>query len=105
MPKPKQPPVNRQDLIQFVANNAGLSMSEAKVAVDTVLCGVVHLADNNPYLQIHGFGRFERRVRKARINKTPVGGGEPLMNEAYEVLWFQASPSLQISLEDDHEPA
>lgn len=101
MPKPKEPPANRQDLIQYVANNAGLSMSEAKTVVDTVLSGIVTLADENPYLQIHGFGRFERRIRKARVNKTPVCGGAPIINEGYEVLWFTASPTLQIALDDE----
>lgn len=101
MPKPKEPPANRQDLIQYVANEAGLSMSEAKNAVDTMLAGVVYLVDTNPYLQISGFGRFERRERSARVNKKPIAGGAPIINEAYETVWFTASPTLQISLGKD----
>lgn len=101
MPKPKEPPANRQDLIQYVANESGLNMSEAKKVVDTMLAGMIYLVDSNPYLQISGFGRFERRVRKPRVNKKPIAGGKPIVNEGYETVWFTASPTLQISLAKD----
>ena len=97
MPKPKEPPANRQDLIQYVANEAGLSMSQAKQVVDTMLKGIVHLVDTAPYLQISGFGRFETRDRKARVNLKPIAGGSPIVNEGYSTIWFRASPTLQIS--------
>jgi len=97
MPKPKEPPANRQDLIQYVANEAGLSMSQAKEVVDMTLKGIVFLVDNAPYLQISGFGRFEMRKRKARVNKRPIAGGAPIINEGYSTLWYRASPTLQIA--------
>ena len=90
----------RQDLIEFVAQQRGITQAEAKQVVFTVLSGIVFLADRSDYLMINGFGRFENRQRKGRLHSNSIQGGEKLIPPS-TVLWFTAAKGLKQVMEDD----
>lgn len=84
----------RQDLIEFVAQRHGISLNEAKQLVFSVLAGVVYLADHSDYLHISGFGRFENRHRKGRVQTNPIQGEAKVLPPS-TVLWFTAAQGLK----------
>lgn len=87
-------PANTQDLYERFANNAGVSMPEAKRLVDAFLGTVVELVDEFPYLQVRDFGNFEYRYRKEVVKKNALIG-DTVTQPAYETLHFKCARGLQ----------
>lgn len=94
-----KPTANIQDLIKHVSLALGVTRAEAKVAVETTLQGIVQLATDKNKLTLREFGRFELRMRKARINSRPIQG-KPTTIPAREILHF--TPSTLLTKEVDY---
>lgn len=88
-----KPTANIQDLIQHVYERHDLKKAEIKAIVEDTLQGIVQLATDKQKLTLREFGRFEVRMRKARINRKPIQG-EPSVIPAREVLHFTSSTLL-----------
>lgn len=88
-----KPTANIQDLIKHVAQQLNITRAEAKSAVESTLQGIVQLATDKNKLTLREFGRFELRMRKARINSKPIQG-EPTVIPAREILHFTSSTLL-----------
>ena len=69
--------MNRKDLVQTVAQEAGLSAAQADTAVSATLDAVVAAVAAGEKVSLSGFGTFEQRSRAARSGRNPQTG-EPL---------------------------
>ena len=65
-------PASRQDLIDHVASDLGLSKTAAKATVESVIAGIEQLAFARGSLSIREFGKFSARKRAARTVKSGV---------------------------------
>ncbi|MGL4821346.1 MAG: HU family DNA-binding protein [Bacilli bacterium] len=68
--------MNKTELINAVAEGAGLTKKDATKAVDTVLNSIVDALNKGEKVSIIGFGNFEVRERAARTGKNPQTGAE-----------------------------
>ncbi len=72
--------MNKSELVQKLADNAGLKKVDAQNAVDALFGankGIISSAlKKGDRVQITGFGTFETRKRKARMGRNPRTGKE-----------------------------
>ncbi len=90
--------MNKASLIDYVANDVGVTKREAKIVVESVFNGVVDGLSTDGKVAMVGFGVFElshRNARKARNPKT----GEEVDVPAKLVPKFRASASLKEQFE------
>lgn len=66
--------MNRKELVENVAQEAGLEAAQAEAAVTAVLGGVVAAVAKGEKVSLHGFGTFETRHRAARQGRNPQTG-------------------------------
>lgn len=66
--------MNRKDLVQTVAQEAGLSAAQADAAVTATLDGLVAAVAAGEKVTLPGFGTFEQRSRAARSGRNPQTG-------------------------------
>jgi nucleoid DNA-binding protein len=94
--------IERASLIQlteYVAEKSGCSKAEAKRRIETVLEGIVHLADEYPKLVLREFGKFENKVYKGYTHNATIGEAKEIPTR--RVLTFTSSPKLTQEVEDD----
>lgn len=68
--------MNREDLTEAVANAAGITKKQGKLAVDAVFEGITKALKKGERVQIIGFGSFSVRKRKAREGRNPQTGAK-----------------------------
>ncbi|MDQ6969507.1 MAG: HU family DNA-binding protein [Mariprofundus sp.] len=66
--------MNKADLINYVAENAGLSKISAADAVEAVLSGITSTLANGDSVSLVGFGTFSVADRAARTARNPRTG-------------------------------
>ncbi|MBE2209988.1 MAG: HU family DNA-binding protein [Xanthomonadaceae bacterium] len=86
--------MNKAELIDHVAQAAGLSKADAGRAVDAVLGGVTHALKSGDAVALTGFGTFEVRSRAARTGRNPKTG-EALQIAASKAPGFKAGKALK----------
>lgn len=92
--------MNKTELIAKVAQSAGLSMKDARGAVNAIFStvpreGIIATeVSKGKKVQITGFGTFERRNRKKRQARNPQTGA-PLMIPATKYPAFSAGKALK----------
>ena len=85
--------MNKQDLINYVAADTGLSKVEAKKAVESVFNNIKTALTKGDTAQFIGFGTFRVEHREARQGRNPQTG-EPMQIEAKNVVKFKAGKEL-----------
>ena len=68
--------MNKTQLRDAVAEQAGLSNADADRALDAVLTAVTTAVANGEKVTLPGFGTFEARERSARTGRNPQTGEE-----------------------------
>lgn len=93
--------MNKQELVQQVAERAGLTKQQAQAAVDAIFAveggAITECLRGGGKLSIPGFGSFSSRHREARTGRNPRTGTEvqiPASNSAA----FSAGKSLKDAL-------
>lgn len=92
--------MNKTELIQKVAKQAGLSMKDARGAVNAIFStvpreGIIATeVAKGKRVQLTGFGTFERRNRKKRKARNPQTGAE-IMIPATKYPAFSAGKALK----------
>ena len=81
------------DLIDYVADEAGLEKSAAKKAVDAVFTAIVDAAKKGEEVNLAGFGKFKPKDSAARQGRNPATG-ETIEIAASRKLGF--SPAKQV---------
>jgi len=85
--------VKTAELIDYVANQAGVEKNAAKKAVEAVLGGIVEAAKKGEEVTLPGFGKFKVKDSPARQGRNP-GTGETIEIAASRKLGF--APAKQV---------
>lgn len=64
--------MNKTDLANAIAENAGLSKTDAKKALDAALDAIAAALENNDKVALLGFGTFSINEKPARMGYHPV---------------------------------
>jgi DNA-binding protein HU-beta len=86
--------VNKSELINSVAESAGLSKKDATKAVEAVFETIQTTLGEGDRVQVIGFGTFEVRERAARKGRNPQTGKE-IDIAASKVPAFKAGKALK----------
>ena len=68
--------INKQSLVEQVAEKTGLTKKDATAAVDALFDGIQTSFKDGEKVQVIGFGNFEVRERAARKGRNPQTGEE-----------------------------
>lgn len=68
--------MNKQELIDAVAADAGLSKAAASEAIQAVLDVITRAVSAGDSVQLVGFGSFSQGERAARTGRNPTTGAE-----------------------------
>lgn len=66
--------MNKNELVRAIANNAGITLKDAGVALDSVVAAITEGLKNGEKVQISGFGTFEIKAKPAREGVNPKTG-------------------------------
>ena len=86
--------MNKTDLINVVAAEAGLSKKDAEAAVNATIAAIAGALKNGDKVQLIGFGTFEVKDVAAREGRNPKTG-EVIMIDACKKPSFTASKALK----------
>lgn len=86
--------MNRKELIEVMAEEAGITKAQAEKALATFLDSVVQTVTKGEKVALVGFGTFERRERSARTGVNPATGAK-LEIPASHVPAFKAGKSFK----------
>ncbi|WP_342509843.1 HU family DNA-binding protein [Sporosarcina sp. FSL K6-2383] len=86
--------MNKTELINSVAEAAGLTKKDATKAVEAVFETIQSTLANGEKVQLIGFGNFEVRERAARKGRNPQSG-EEIDIAASKVPAFKAGKALK----------
>ena len=89
--------MNKGDLIEAVAESAGLSKADAGRAVDAMVDSVTDALKKGAQVSLVGFGTFSKVRRKARKGRNPQTG-EEIKIKAKNVVKFKAGKQLLDSI-------
>ncbi|MCQ2322855.1 MAG: HU family DNA-binding protein [Bacteroidales bacterium] len=73
--------MNKIELVNVVAEKAGLTKVDAKKAVDAVVKATVEAINNGERVSLVGFGTFMTVSRKARKGRNPQTGAKIMIPE------------------------
>jgi DNA-binding protein HU-beta len=86
--------MNKNDLIDAVAERTSLAKSDAARAVEAVLSTITAALQKGEAVTISGFGAFATKSRAARTGRNPRTG-EPIAIPASRVPGFKAGKGLK----------
>ena len=86
--------MNKGELIDAVANSAGLSRADATKAVDGILDSITSTLSSGGSVSLVGFGTFSVKARAARMGRNPRTG-EAIHIAASNVPGFKAGKALK----------
>jgi nucleoid DNA-binding protein len=86
--------MNKGELVEAVANDAGISKAEAQAAVDSVVDNVTAALKKGEKVTLVGFGSFAASVRGAREGRNPQTG-KPIKIPAKKVAKFSPGKALK----------
>ena len=86
--------MNKSDLIEMVAEKAGITKKDSEKAVTAILEGITDALAKGDKVQLVGFGTFEVRSRKEREGRNP-STGEAIKIAAQKVPAFKPGKSLK----------
>jgi DNA-binding protein HU-beta len=86
--------MNKQDLIDAVASEAGITKSAAAETIDAFLDAVTNAVVKGDVIQLIGFGSFSTGARAARTGRNPKTG-EALQIAASKTVKFTAGKAFK----------
>ncbi len=86
--------MNKAELVEAVADSAGLSKADAGRAVDAVVEAVTGSLQKGEQVAVVGFGTFSVKSRAARTGRNPRTG-EAIKIAASKVPGFKAGKALK----------
>lgn len=86
--------MNKSDLIAKIANDAGLTKTQATAAMQAVEVGITEALVNGETVQLVGFGTFSVKEKAERTGRNPKTG-EPIQIPASKVPTFKAGKALK----------
>ncbi|MCI1859083.1 MAG: HU family DNA-binding protein [Sporolactobacillus sp.] len=92
--------MNKNDLIQKVAEKTGVSKKETEKVVNETLDEIIEALRLNQKVQFVGFGTFEVRSRATRTGRNPQTG-ESITIPATKVPGFRAGNKLKDAVKNE----
>ena len=89
--------MSKQELVEFIAENAGLSKADATRALDATMEGIKTGLKKEGKVTLVGFGTFEAKKRAAREGRNPLTG-ETVQIPAKVAATFKAGSKLKDAL-------
>ena len=89
--------MSKTELVEYVAENANVSIAEASRVVDAVLAGITEGLKKDGKVAFVGFGTFTSKKRAAREGINPLTK-EPMKIPAKNVISFKAGAKLKASV-------
>jgi DNA-binding protein HU-beta len=89
--------MTKDELIEKVADDAGLSKSQASQAVKSMFDGIITSLQQGSKVSFSGFGTFDVSSRKARTGRNPQTG-EEIQIAASKVPKFKAGKAFKEAL-------
>ena len=89
--------MNKSELIDTIAEEAGLTKADAAKALDAVTAAIVNAVANGDSVSLIGFGTFKASARAAREGKNPKTG-EKLSIAATTVPKFSAGTNFKAAV-------
>lgn len=89
--------MNKSELIDTIAEEAGLTKADAAKALDAVTGAIVNAVANGDSVSLIGFGTFKASARSAREGKNPKTG-EKLSIAATTVPKFSAGTNFKAAV-------
>jgi DNA-binding protein HU-beta len=89
--------MNKSELIQSVAETAGIPKATATKAVDAVIESIKNRLSDGDTVTLIGFGTFTVRERAARTGRNPRTG-DPISIKAAKVPVFKPGKALKESV-------
>lgn len=86
--------MNKGELVDAVASDAGISKSEAQAAIDSVVASVTKALKKGQKVTLVGFGTFGVSKRAAREGRNPQTG-KPIKIAAKNVAKFTPGKALK----------
>lgn len=86
--------MNKAELINAVAEKAGLSKKDAELAVNATIESITDALTKGDKVQLVGFGGFEVKERAARMGRNPKTR-EPISIPASKMPVFKAGKALK----------
>ena len=74
--------MNKNELVRAIANNAGITLKDAAIALDAVIDAVTAGLKDGEKVQISGFGTFELKSKPARDGINPKTGEKIKIGES-----------------------
>ncbi len=89
--------MTKAELVEVMANQAGLTKADAARALDAFMTGVTGALKKGSKVTLVGFGTFEAKKRPARTGRNPQTG-EPVNIPARNVASFKVGSKLKEAL-------
>lgn len=89
--------MSKTELVDFIAEKAGLTKADAARALDAAICGITQGLKKDGKVALVGFGTFSAKKRAARDGINPLTK-EPLHIDAKTVASFKAGSKLKDAL-------
>jgi DNA-binding protein HU-beta len=89
--------MNKADLIDKIAAEAGITKSQASAAMDASIAAVTNALKKGERVTLVGFGTFSTSQRKARTGRNPQTG-KPIKIAARRVAKFTPGAELKKSV-------
>lgn len=86
--------MNKGDLIEVVADKAGLTKADAGRAVEAVMEAITKALRSGKQVSLVGFGTFQVKKRAARTGRNPRTG-ETIQIKASKMPGFKAGKALK----------
>ena len=87
----------KDDLVNKVAQDIGISKTQAKKAVESILDGISESLSDGEKVTLTGFGTFQVQEREARTGRNPQTG-EKMLIPARKVPKFSPGKGLKDSV-------
>lgn len=66
--------MNKLDIINKIAEETKYSKTDIAKTIDTLLLSIITALQNGEKVNLHGFGHFTKKARKARTVRNPKSG-------------------------------
>lgn len=93
--------MNKSELIERVAAEAGLTRDQARAALDSILGNVEKALKKGDRVALAGFGTFSATGRAARVGRNPQTG-KAIRIPAGRMIRFSSGSSLKRHLDAGH---
>lgn len=86
--------MSKNELIEFIAEDSGLTKADSARALDAMIKGIIKGLKDEGRVALVGFGTYSTKVRKAREGKNPLTG-KPISIPEKTVVSFKAGSKLK----------